>query len=164
MQNLTSSTLDNDIKNMLNQNTEFNYLYTSCCKDDTIKLGEIFGKYIKSKDIIVLNGELGSGKTVFMSGIAKYFGISNEISSPTFNIVNEYTTKDFPVYHFDVYRLQNEDEFLLDIGTDYFQNGACIIEWGNIISGVLPKNSIFIDISKDDMNLKKRYFNIWRKK
>lgn len=164
MQTLDINSLDDNIKNILNSNSDFNYSYTSFSKDDTIKLGELFGKYLKSGDIIVLNGDLGSGKTVFMMGIAKYFGIINEVSSPTFNIVNEYITKSFPIYHFDVYRIENEDEFLLDIGTDYFSSGACIIEWGNIISNILPNNSIFIDISKDNNNQNKRCFNIRRKK
>lgn len=164
MQSLTYNTLEDNIENLLVNNKDLNYTYISNSKEDTIRLGEIFGKYLSPENIIVLNGDLGSGKTVFVSGIAKYFKISNEVSSPTFNIVNEYITKNFPIYHFDVYRLENEDEFLLDIGTDYFSNGACIIEWGNIISGVLPKNSIFIDISKDINDQNKRHFNIWRKK
>ena len=164
MRNLTYSSLNTTIKNILENNEDFNYSYMSNSKDDTIKLGELFGKYLKSGNIIVLNGDLGSGKTIFVSGIAKHFKIDNEVSSPTFNIVNEYITKDFPIYHFDVYRLESEDEFLLDIGTDYFSNGACIIEWGNIILNILPKNSIFIDICKDSNDQNKRYFNIWRKK
>ena len=70
-------------------------------------------KYIKKGDILTLNGELGSGKTVFLMGIASYFGIEDDVCSPTFTIVNEYnTSKDFPIYHFDVYRLHDSDEFL----------------------------------------------------
>lgn len=116
--------------------------------NDTLDLSYEFAKYLKKTDIAVLNGELGSGKTVFMQGIAKYFGIENEVSSPTFTIVNEYITNDVNIYHFDVYRIDNEYQFIDTIGTEYFENGISIIEWGNIIKNILPKNTIYIDIFK----------------
>lgn len=116
--------------------------------NDTLDLSYEFAKYLKKTDIAVLNGELGSGKTVFMQGIARYFGIENEVSSPTFTIVNEYITNDLNIYHFDVYRIDNEYQFMDTIGTEYFENGISIIEWGNIIKNILPKNTIYIDISK----------------
>lgn len=116
--------------------------------DDTLDIAFEIAKYLKKTDVIVLNGELGSGKTIFTKGIAKYFGLEDEVSSPTFTIVNEYTNNKTNIYHFDVYRLDNVLQFLNTIGNEYFDNGISIIEWGNIIQGILPKNTIYIDIAK----------------
>jgi len=118
--------------------------------NDTLDISYEFAKYLKKTDVVVLNGELGSGKTVFVQGIAKYFGAENEVSSPTFTIVNEYIKDNVNIYHFDVYRLETEKQFIDTIGTEYFENGISIIEWGNIIKNILPKNTIYIDISKID--------------
>lgn len=162
MDYLKSEDLNTSLLNLINkEKIDFNYISKST--DDTKKLAEEIAKFLHIGDIIVLNGELGSGKTVFLTGIAKYFGIESEVSSPTFTIVNEYDiSNSCPIYHFDVYRLQDSDEFLEGIGTDYFYNGICIIEWGNIIKEILPKNTIYIDISKDNDNEDLRYFHIWR--
>ncbi|MDD2505657.1 MAG: tRNA (adenosine(37)-N6)-threonylcarbamoyltransferase complex ATPase subunit type 1 TsaE [Bacilli bacterium] len=119
---------------------------------DTLALSYEFAKYLKKKNVVVLNGELGSGKTVFMQGIAKYFDLEEEVSSPTFTIVNEYIKDEINIYHFDVYRLSDEYQFIDTIGDEYFDNGISIIEWGDIIKNILPKDTIFIDISKIDDN------------
>ena len=164
MQELTKCNIEQNISKMLNDNDNFEYSYISNNTEDTIYLAQNFAKYLKCSDIIVLNGELGCGKTVFVSGIAKYFAIEEQISSPTFTIVNEYQLNNLDkIFHFDVYRIEDSDDFLDSIGTEYFSNGICIIEWGNIIQDILPKNTIFIDISKDDVDYNKRYFKIWRK-
>lgn len=162
---LKKENLDNEVSKMLEyDNYSFEYSYTSNNIDDTILLAKAFAKNIQKSDILVLNGELGTGKTVFMSGIAKYFNIENQISSPTFTIVNEYILQNSDkIFHFDVYRLEDEIDFLDSIGTEYFSTGICIIEWGNIIQNILPKKAIFIDISKDDKDYNKRYFKVWRK-
>ena len=86
------------------------------------------------------HGDLGSGKTKFVEGILKYFGKENEISSPTFTIVNEYNCDDLNIYHFDVYRLEDCDEFYAIGGEEYFNKGICLIEWGEKILEALPKN------------------------
>lgn len=117
-----------------------------------------FASLLKENDIVVLNGELGSGKTVFMSGIASYFNIENQVSSPTFTIVNEYSLNNTKkIFHFDVYRLEDSNEFINKVGTEYFDDGISIIEWGDIIKDILPKRTIFIDILKDkkDPNIRK---------
>ena len=126
--------------------------YISKSENDTINFAKEFAKTLKKDDIIVLNGDLGSGKTKFTQGILEFFGLGDEISSPTFTIVNEYKNEKITIYHFDVYRLKNEDDFFDIGGEDYFGNGLCIIEWGNIISSILPKNAIFVDIKKDETN------------
>lgn len=123
--------------------------FISNSESDTLSFARDFAKNLKKDDIIVLNGDLGAGKTKFTYGLLDYFGLGDEISSPTFTIVNEYQNEKIKIYHFDVYRLKNEDEFL-DIGGDeYFGNGLCIIEWGEIIKPILPYNTIFINFKKD---------------
>lgn len=92
---------------------------------------------------------MGSGKTKFTEGILKFFGKENEISSPTFTIVNEYNTGNLNIYHFDVYRLEDEDEFYAIGGEEYFEKGICIIEWGEKIENALPPNYKKITFSRN---------------
>ena len=138
------------------------YKFISKCEQYTINFAENFAKELNKKDIIVLSGDLGSGKTKFVQGILKHFGLENEISSPTFTIVNEYNTSTCPIYHFDVYRLADIDEFYAMGGEEYFENGICLIEWGEIIKDALPSNYIKITFSKNDDNDDYRELNIER--
>lgn len=165
LKELTLNNADNILKDIFNTRENFEYEYISHSTQDTRELGKKFGEYISQGDIITLNGELGSGKTVFLNGLASFFGIEDDVCSPTFTIVNEYNIdRDFPIYHFDVYRIKDSDEFLEGVGTDYFYNGACLIEWGDeIISDILPKNTIHIDIYKNETDKELRTFRIWRK-
>ena len=128
--------------------------YISKSEEDTINFAKNFAKNLKIGDIIVLSGELGSGKTKFVQGILENFGMANEISSPTFTIVNEYNSPTINIYHFDVYRLEDSDEFYAIGGDEYFSQGICIIEWGEMIEDVLPKPYTKITFSKnnDDVN------------
>ena len=131
-----------------------NYIFNSKSEDDTLSFAKKFASKLNKKDVIVLSGDLGSGKTKFTEGILSFFGLENEISSPTFTIVNEYSKDDIKIYHFDVYRLEDSSEFY-DIGGDeYYENGICIIEWGEIIEDALPNDYIKIDFSRnlDDEN------------
>lgn len=81
-----------------------------------------------------------------------YFGLEKEISSPTFTIVNEYHKDNVNIYHFDVYRLEDTDEFYAMGGEEYFENGICIIEWGEQIEEILPKKYTKITFSKSEEN------------
>lgn len=128
------------------------YKFISKCEQDTINFAKKFAKKLNKKDIVVLSGELGSGKTKFVQGILKYFGLENEISSPTFTIVNEYNADLCPVYHFDVYRLADIDEFYAMGGEEYFENGICLIEWGEIIQDALPSDYIKVTFNKSNDN------------
>ena len=98
---------------------------------------------------MVLTGDLGSGKTKFTEGVLQYFGLEDEISSPTFTIVNEYANENGIIYHFDVYRLEDEDEFYAIGGEEYFQKGICLIEWGEMIEKALPDKYIHITFSRN---------------
>ena len=110
------------------------------------------GSKINKNAVIVLTGELGAGKTKFVEGFLSYFNLEDEISSPTFTIVNEYSNNDTRIYHFDVYRLADISEFYEIGGEEYFENGICLIEWGELIKEALPKNTIFISFEKSDKN------------
>lgn len=122
----------------------------------TIELGKKIASTLKKGDVIVLTGDLGSGKTKLTEGILTYFGLEKEISSPTFTIVNEYYTDNLNIYHFDVYRLEEEEEFLSIGGEEYFEKGACIIEWGEMIENILPNTYIQITFTRDLENEKQR--------
>ena len=137
-----------------------NYNFKTNSEDETMKLGEKLAKLCAPKDIIILSGELGAGKTKFTEGFLKYFGLDDEISSPTFTIVNEYTKNDINIYHFDVYRLEDSSEFYEIGGDEYFENGICLIEWGELIDDVIPKDHLKIKISKSDENDNVRIINI----
>ena len=124
-------------------------IYISRSEQETIDFAKNFAKDLKLGDIIVLTGELGAGKTRFTQGILEYFDLGNEISSPTFTIVNEYHAKDGTnIYHFDVYRLEDLDEFYAMGGEEYFGKGICIIEWGETLEEILPKGYIKVSILK----------------
>ena len=122
--------------------------YISKNEQDTIDFAEKFASSLSIGDIVVLTGELGSGKTKFVQGVLKHFNMEDEISSPTFTIVNEYTSDKTNVYHFDVYRLEDSDEFYAMGGDEYFSKGICLIEWGEMIEDILPKPYIKIILVK----------------
>ena len=128
------------------------YTFLSKSPEDTLKFAKNFAKNLKIGDVIVLLGDLGSGKTKFTEGILSFFGIENEISSPTFTIVNEYNSDTANIYHFDVYRLKDSSEFYSIGGDEYFDKGICIIEWGDIIEDALPGKYTKITFERDDKN------------
>ena len=132
------------------------YKFISKCEQDTINFASKFASTLTGNDIIVLSGDLGAGKTKFVQGILKYFNLENKISSHTFTIVNEYNSPNTNIYHFDVYRLADVDEFYAIGGEEYFSKGICIIEWGEIIENILPKDYYKISINKslDDENIR----------
>lgn len=125
-----------------------NYQYISRSDIDTMNFAKKLAPHLQKKDIIVLSGELGSGKTKFTEGILSYFGLEDEISSPTFTIVNEYNKNNVNIYHFDVYRLSDISEFYEIGGEEYFNNGICIIEWGELIEDALPDDYIKINFER----------------
>ncbi len=125
-------------------------------EQETKNIARDLASKIDKNAVIVLSGELGAGKTKFTEGFLSYFGLENEISSPTFTIVNEYQNEKATIYHFDVYRLADIDEFYAIGGEEYFAKGICIVEWGEMIEEVLPKDSIRIEIKKDEENIDKR--------
>ena len=136
------------------------YKFITKSEKETKSFAKKLASKLKQGDIIILTGELGSGKTKFTEGILSYFNLENEISSPTFTIVNEYNASPCPIFHFDVYRLEDTDEFLAIGGDEYFEKGISIIEWGEIIKDILPKEYIKISFEKDNKNENIRILNI----
>ena len=111
-------------------------------------------------DVLVLSGELGAGKTKFVEGILNHFGLQDEISSPTFTIVNEYHNEQIDIFHFDLYRLGDVYEFENIGGEEYFEKGICIFEWGELIEDILPEDYIKITFDKDDEDIDIRKLSI----
>ena len=102
---------------------------------------------LKPGDIIALDGDLGAGKTVFSKGLAAGLGIKEPVTSPTFLIMQQYEDGSAPLYHFDVYRIEDPDE-MIEIGAEefFYGDGICVIEWAERIAELLPKEAIRIRI------------------
>lgn len=122
-------------------------IFYSLSPGDTFSAGEKYAKTLKSGDVVLLNGEMGAGKTVFVKGIAKGLGIDDEILSPTYAYMNDYYGK---LYHYDCYRLsgggQAENLGLCDY---FYAGGICVIEWAENISSVLPEKVKTVNIVKE---------------
>src|SRR3712207_5904806 len=116
--------------------------------DKTVDIGLQIGKLVNKGDIICLIGDLGTGKTHITKGIAKGLEIHDHITSPTFNIVNEYKGR-LKLYHFDVYRVNDPDE-IEAIGFDeyIFGDGVSIVEWANYIEELIPNEYLKVEIKK----------------
>ena len=136
------------------------YKFISHSEDETKQFAYKLASRLNIGDIILLVGDLGAGKTKFTEGLLSFWNLQDEISSPTFTIVNEYNTQNINIYHFDVYRLSDVDEFFAIGGLEYFENGISIIEWGDIIEDIITKDFIKITILKDENNLNLRTFDI----
>lgn len=124
-------------------------IYKSNSPKETENIARAFSKELKSGDVLCLNGDLGVGKTAFVQGLVKALGVNEPISSPTFTIVNCYEGT-LPIYHFDVYRIDDSDE-MYEIGFEeyVYGNGISIIEWSEKIADILPENRYEIEIRKD---------------
>ncbi|MFR1256467.1 MAG: tRNA (adenosine(37)-N6)-threonylcarbamoyltransferase complex ATPase subunit type 1 TsaE [Eubacterium sp.] len=118
-------------------------------RKDTAKIRDPGGE-AKPGEIYLLEGDLGVGKTVFSKGFALGLGITEPITSPTFTIIQEYEQGRLPFYHFDVYRIADEEEmFELGYESYFFGQGVCLIEWASLIQGLLPAECRTIRIEKD---------------
>lgn len=115
--------------------------------EQTRELGRKLGEVLRPGDVVALDGDLGAGKTAMTGGIAEGMGIRARVSSPTFTIVNEYPGN-ITLYHFDTYRLADEDDFINSGLEEYLDmGGVCVIEWSSIISGLLPDDTVRIEIT-----------------
>ncbi len=125
--------------------------------DETYELAEKIALMLVGKEIIILDGELGAGKTTFTKGLAKALGVAEEVTSPTFVLMKEYKGK-FNLCHFDMYRIENVDE-LAELGfEDYFyDDNICIIEWNKIATFL--HRPIVIKIERLDENIRRFEIN-----
>ena len=119
-------------------------------EEQTLRFAEQYAKSLKGGDVVILEGEMGAGKTVFAKGVALGLGISDEITSPTYAYMNDYGGK---LYHYDCYRLscggQAEALGLCDY---FYADGICLIEWASNIADVLPEHYKKVTISKISEN------------
>lgn len=124
--------------------------YNSFSPQDTFDIAKKLGEQAKAGDVYCLNGDLGVGKTLFSQGFAKGLGIEDSVSSPTFTIVQEYNDGRLPLYHFDVYRIEDTEE-MEEVGFSdmVYGDGVCLIEWANLIQDILPEQYITITIEKN---------------
>lgn len=117
-------------------------------EQETRKFGMKLGAGAKAGDVIALIGDLGTGKTTLTKYIAEGLGITEYITSPTFNIIKEYRSGRLPLFHFDVYRIADVDE-MFEIGYEeyFFGDGVCVIEWADIVEEIIPEDALTIRIS-----------------
>lgn len=128
-------------------------IYTTHSADETIALGEKIGKKLSKGDVIAFKGDLGAGKTTITRGISIGLGLGDNVTSPTFALVNEYRGKEKSLIHFDMYRITNSDDVELTGFWDYIEEGCILaVEWSENISDVIPRNSIIISFKRIDDN------------
>ena len=131
------------------------YKVTTYSEEETIELAQNIESEKFPIMVICLQGDLGSGKTMFTKGFAKAMQVEEEITSPTFNIIKEYTSGELPLYHMDVYRLDGKVE---DLGIEeyYTKGGVTIIEWADMIPDYLPEERLDIKIKSSNEDEDKR--------
>ena len=127
--------------------TEF---FDSESAEATYAFGKALGEKARAGEIYTLEGDLGTGKTVFTKGFAEGLGITEPVVSPTFTIVQVYEGGRLPLYHFDVYRIGDVEE-MDEIGYEeyFFGEGVCLVEWAGLIEELLPENIVKISIEKN---------------
>ena len=118
---------------------------------ETEKFGIDFASSLKAGSVVALIGPLGAGKTTLTKAIAKGLGVTETLTSPTFTIVQEYESGRIPLYHFDVYRVSDEEE-LFEMGFEEYihKGGVCLIEWADLIEDMLPPDTITLKLSYGD--------------
>ena len=117
-------------------------------EEDTKAFGRKLAEELEAGDILALIGDLGTGKTTLTKSVAAGLGVTEDITIPTFNIVNEYHSGRLPLYHFDVYRLESGADLFEIGGEEYFDaGGVCIIEWADLVAEALPDDTkvIFLE-------------------
>ena len=130
-------------------------VYKTSSTEETIDLGKKFAASLVPGDIVALSGNIGTGKTHFIKGVAQGFGYKIDVTSPTFNILHEYSTSEIVLYHFDFYRLENANE-LKNIGFyEYlYGGGISLLEWSDKVVEFLPDNIWQIHIQTLDENIR----------
>jgi len=125
----------------------------------TKQLGRMMGRLLRAGDVVALTGELGTGKTVMIKGIATGLGINErDVTSPTFTLMNEYRGR-VPLYHLDAYRVKRAAE-MEELGADdcFFGEGVCAIEWADRAAEYLPSDRL--DIAAEHVDEKQRYYGM----
>ena len=123
--------------------------YTTNSPAETEAIGAALGKRLSPGTVIAYRGDLGAGKTAFTRGLARGLGCREIVTSPTYTIVNEYLGGRIPLFHFDMYRLPDEDA-LFDIGwEDYLdRGGVCAVEWSEQVADAMPADTVYVTIAR----------------
>lgn len=125
-------------------------IYVSESPEDTLNFGKEYAKTLTRGDVVLLNGEMGAGKTVFSKGVALGLGVKEEVTSPTYAYMNDYSGK---LYHFDCYRLScGEQAEALGLCDYFYSDGICLIEWAENIRSVLPEKVKVVEIRRTKEN------------
>lgn len=129
--------------------------FLSYSEDETIEFSKTLAKKISSTKVIAFFGDLGAGKTTFIRGLVEGLNSKDSVTSPTFTYMQIYDSE-VPIYHFDLYRIKDLNEFM-DLGFfEYFEkNGICLIEWSERIKSILPKNTLTVEILHLDKQQRK---------
>ena len=123
-------------------------IFISASPEETMTFGARYAKTLNKNDVIILNGEMGAGKTVFCKGVALGMGIKEEILSPTYAYMNDYDGK---LFHFDCYRLKNGGQAeALGLCDYFYAGGVCLVEWAENIKEVLPEKLKTVTIKKSE--------------
>ena len=124
--------------------------FYSASSADTFNIGAGFGESATPGTVLCLDGDLGAGKTVFTKGFAKGLGSQALVTSPTYTLMHIYDDGRLPIYHFDVYRIDDEDE-MAEIGFEEYLrgDGVTIVEWAALVPGLIPHDAIKITITRD---------------
>src|SRR5574344_394352 len=122
------------------------YTLTTTNKDETRRLGAVMAPLFQAGDVVLLEGDLGAGKTTLVGGVAQALKVEEDVISPTFNIMKCYFKGTLPLYHIDAYRLEHQN---IELGLDEYieGNGVCFIEWPQYISPLLPDERLEITLS-----------------
>ena len=123
--------------------------YISNSPADTEKIGEMLGQKITGGRVVACRGGLGMGKTCFTRGLAKGLGCTEQVTSPTFALINEYLSGRIPLYHFDMYRISSWEDLYSTSFFEYIDEGGVLAcEWSENIENALPENTIFVEFTR----------------
>ena len=125
---------------------------------ETERIGEAIGRAAEPGTVVALIGDLGTGKTTLTKSIARGLGVTETVTSPTFNIIREYKSGRIPLYHFDVYRIGDPDE-MFELGYEeyFYGDGICVVEWADIIEELLPEDTVIIRIERGASEEEREY-------
>ena len=128
--------------------SEETYILTTSSVEETMEMGRSLASFLKAGDVLVLTGDLGAGKTHLTKGIAAGLGILDQVTSPTFNLLLVYEGEDLPLYHFDLYRLDEAEELVdIDYAATLEGDGVCVVEWGDKFPEAMPVDYLACDLS-----------------
>ena len=128
------------------------YSFLSCSEKQTQRLGYALGACLRAGDVVLLEGEMGAGKSVLTRAAARGMGVEGPVPSPTFTILNIHEGRALRLYHFDLYRLEGEDA-LYEMGLDEFippADGAAMIEWPQMAEGAMPEDALHVELAYAD--------------